>query len=253
MTNKPTFDELVQGALIAPFEGWDFSWLEGRKTKLTLPWDYVAKVRTRMHGIASMLDMGTGGGELLASLTPFPSHVCATETHPPNVIVARDRLVPLGVDLRDTSGDSDNLHLPFGDSEFELVINRHESYAPIEISRLLKPGGHFITQQCGGYGEVDLIEYFKGKIEPMDWTLEVAVRQLTEAGFEIIDSQEVYPEYSFLDIGAVVYTFKAIPWLLDDFSIGKYRDRLLAMHDYIQKHGGFSVRDHRFFVDAVKL
>ena len=72
MTKKPTFDELVQEALTAPFEGWDFSWLEGRKTKLTLPWNYVAKVRARMHSIASMLDMGTGGGELLASLTPFP-------------------------------------------------------------------------------------------------------------------------------------------------------------------------------------
>jgi SAM-dependent methyltransferase len=252
MTSDHTFDQLVREALEAPFEGWDFSYLNGRKSDYTLPWDYSARVRARMQGIGAMLDIGTGGGEILASLAPFPPRVCATETYPPNVAIARERLEPLGVDVRDTSGDPDNLRLPFDDGAFDVVLNRHESYVPGEVSRILKPGGHFITQQCGGYGEVDLIEYFKGKIEPMDWTAAVASRQLEEVGFEIIDSQEVYPEYSFLDIGAVVYTFKAIPWLLNDFTVEKYRDPLLAMHEHIQKHGSFTVRDQRFFVEAVK-
>jgi SAM-dependent methyltransferase len=205
-----------------------------------------------MQNIDAMLDMGTGGGEILASLVPFPPRVCATETYPPNVAIARKRLEPLGVDVRDTRNAPDNLHLPFDDAEFDLIINRHESYLPTEVSRILKCGGHFITQQCGGYGDVNLIEYFKGKIEPMNWTAEVASRQLEETGFQIIDSQEVYPEYSFLDIGAVVYTFKAIPWYLKDFTIEKYRDRLLTMHEHIQKHGSFIVKDQRFFIEAVK-
>jgi len=252
MTRKATFDELVAEALAAPFAGWDFSWLDGRKTDFTLPWDYRARARARMQGIGAMLDMGTGGGEILASLAPFPPRVCATESYSPNVVIARERLEPLGVDLHDTRGDPDNLRLPFDDAAFDLVINRHDAYVPAEVLRVLKPGSHFVTQQCGGYGEVDLIEYFKGKIEPMDWTAAVTSRQLEEAGFEIIDSQEVYPEYSFLDIGAVVYTFKAIPWLLDDFTVEKYRDRLLAMHEHIQQHGSFTVKDQRFFVEAIK-
>jgi SAM-dependent methyltransferase len=186
MTRKPTFDELIREALAAPFEGWDFSWLDGRKTDFALPWDYSATVRTRMQGIDAMLDMGTGGGEILASLAPFPGRVCATESYPQNVAIARERLEPLGVDLRDTSNDPDNLNMPFDDAAFDLVINRHESYVPAEVSRILKPGGRFITQQCGGYAEVDLIEYFKGRIEPMARTAEVASRQLEEAGLEII-------------------------------------------------------------------
>jgi len=252
MTDEPTFDELVAEALAAPFEGWDFSWLDGRKTKFTLPWDYTAIAKARMQGIVAMVDMGTGGGEILASLAPFACRVCATETYAPNVAVARERLGPLGVDLRDTSGDPDNLRLPFEDAAFDLVINRHESYVPNEVFRLLRSSGHFVTQQCGGYGEVDLIEYFKGKIEPMDWTAAVASRQLEDAGFKITDAREVYPEYSFFDIGAVVYTLKAIPWLLDDFSVDRYRDRLLAMHDHIQEHGSFTVKDQRFLIEAVK-
>jgi len=249
---KSTFDELVSEALAAHFEGWDFSWLAGRRTDYSLPWDYAALVKSRMRGIDSMLDVGAGGGEVLASLTPFPPHVYATEAFPPNVVIARERLEPLGVDLRDTSGDPNNQNLPFDDGSFDLVINRQDSYLPAEVFRILRPGGHFVTQQCGGYGEVDLIEYFKGKIEPFDWTAEVASKQLEEAGFEIIDSQEVYPKYSFLDIGAVVYTFRAIPWLLNDFTVEKYRDRLLEMHEHIQKHGGFTVKDQRFLIEARK-
>ena len=251
MAEEARFDDLVQEALAAPFKGWDFRWLNGRKTDYTLPWDYPATVKARMGDIGSMLDIGTGGGELLARVAPFPPRVCATETYPPNVTVAKELLEPLGVDLRDTRNDPDNLHLPFGDAEFDLVINRHESYSPVEVSRLLKSRGHFVTQQCGGYGDVDLIEYFKGRIEPMNWTAETASRQLTEVGFEILNAQEVFPEYSFLDIGAVVYTFKAIPWLLDDFSVEKYRDRLLAMHEHMEEHGCFTVRDQRFLIEAV--
>ncbi len=251
MAKKPTFDDLVRDALAAPFAGWDFSWLGGRKTELKLPWDYAAKVRARMQGISTMLDMGTGGGEVLAALAPFPRRACATETYGPNVPVARQRLEPLGVTVYDTARDPDNQDLPFGDDEFDLVISRHEAYVPDEVARILKAGGCFITQQCGGYGGVDLIEYFKGKIEPMDWTAAVAARQLKEAGFTIVNSQEVYPEYSFFDIGAVVYYLKTIPWMLEDFTVEKYRDRLLAMHEHIQEHGSFTVRDQRFLVEAV--
>jgi len=40
--------------------------------------------------------------------------------------------------------------------------------------------------------------------------------------------------------------------LLGDFTVEKYRDRLLAMHEDIQKHGRFTVRHQRFFVEAAK-
>jgi 2-polyprenyl-3-methyl-5-hydroxy-6-metoxy-1,4-benzoquinol methylase len=92
MPKKPTFDELIDEALAAPFEGWDFTWLDGRKTHIQLPWDYATRVRARMRGARAMLDMGTGGGEILASLAPFPPRVFATESYPPNVAVARKRL-----------------------------------------------------------------------------------------------------------------------------------------------------------------
>jgi hypothetical protein len=45
-------------------------------------------VRACLEPRHSLLDMGTGGGELLASMAPLPD-VWATEGYPPNVPIAR--------------------------------------------------------------------------------------------------------------------------------------------------------------------
>jgi len=248
------FEDLVKEGLAATFAGWDFAFLNGRKIEAPLPWDYASLARKRIEDARSLLDMGTGGGEILASLAPLPSRACATEAYAPNVEVARKRLTPLGVTVHDTTADPDGKHLPFEDGAFDLVLNRHECIVATEVRRVLTCGGRFLTQQCGGYGEVNLIEWFKGKgeAEVMDWTAAVAAKQLGEAGLRLTDVREVYPEYTFLDVAAVIFHLRAIPWLLGDFSVEKYRDRLLAMHRHIRQHGGFVVRDQRFLVEAAK-
>lgn len=252
MTSDDTFEKLIEDAAQAPFRGWDFSYLEGRKTESALPWDYVARARAKIRGAGSMLDMGTGGGEILSSLAPLAPYTCATEGYAPNVVLAKQRLEPLGVEVFDMTSDQENRRLPFPDVHFDLVINRHECYVAGEVRRILKPNGWFLTQQCGGYGKVDLIEYFKGPVEPMDWTVVTASRELEEAGFHIVDQQEAYPECSFLDIGAVVYYLRAVPWTVNDFTVERYRDRLLAMHNHILEHGKFTVKEQRFLIEAVK-
>ena len=86
----------------------------------------------------------------------------------------------------------------------------------------------------------------------MDWTATIASQQLKDAGLRVGDVQEVYPTYEFRDIGAVVYYLRAVPWLLEDFSVDKYRERLFAMHLHIQEHGAFCVKDQRFLIEAIK-
>src|SRR5687768_7435342 len=82
-----------------PSTGWNFSYLKGRmEEKLNLlPWDYEATVRSKLLGAKGLLDMGTGSGEFLASLSPLPQDTCATESWAPNIAIARQRLGPLGV------------------------------------------------------------------------------------------------------------------------------------------------------------
>ena len=62
-----------------------------------------------MRDAATMLDMGTGGGEFLFSLHPLPKTVYATEGYKPNVPIARQRLEPLGVKVVYFEEDSSRL------------------------------------------------------------------------------------------------------------------------------------------------
>ena len=254
MMADTTFEHLIREAHDAPFDGWDFSYLEGRKTEISLPWDFRARVRERIVDVTSMLDVGTGGGEFLASCAPLPPRVCATEGYGPNIAVAKRRLEPLGVDVWDVTEDRENRHPPFQDGDFELVVSRHESYVPAEVWRVLQPGGWFLTQQVTGAGGWNLVEWFKGEgpLEPVGWTAALACRQLEHVGFRVTDAIEASGEYSFFDVGAVAYYLRVVPWLVEDFSAETYRERLLAMHQHIRRHGRFVVEDERFLIEAVK-
>jgi SAM-dependent methyltransferase len=230
MTTKDTdssFERSVAKALAQPFSGWDFSYLRGRMVEEKPDWDYAAMVRARLAAGGPALDLGTGGGEFLASLAPLPSGMLATEAYVPNVPVARARLEPLGVTVVQVKGAPDNViippgtglnSLPFADGQFSLVINRHESYYPAEIFRVLQPGGAFITQQVGGEHLQDLNRALNA---PRDndgrWDLAFAVGQLQEAGFQISEAREAFPTVTFRDIGAVVYYLRAVPWQILGF------------------------------------
>ena len=73
------------------FSGWDFSYLSetGRVQNGILSWSYGSIVLPLIKEAQAMLDMGTGGGEFLSMLTPYPPTICATEAYPPNVPIAK--------------------------------------------------------------------------------------------------------------------------------------------------------------------
>lgn len=207
-----------------------------------------------IRNVDSLLDMGTGGGEFLASLIPLPTHTCATEGYEPNVSVARNLLEPLGVKVFHYINDDD---LPFNDEEFEFIVNRHESYSPIEVFRLLKPGGCFITQQVGVKNDSKLRYILTNKedIEKnVEWKFENMVKKLEIAGFIILESQENITLTRIYDVGAIVYYLKAIPWELPGFSVEKYRGKLVEIHNHIINHGYLDLEgnNHRFFIRAMK-
>lgn len=104
-----------------------------------------------------MLDMGTGGGEWLSSLSRRGSLTAATESWPPNFGGAAARLRALGIPVVQAEGAADNHRqdredprgrLPFRTEAFDLVTNRHESFVASEVVRVLCPTGTFITQQA---------------------------------------------------------------------------------------------------------
>lgn len=245
------FEQLMTESLNQDFSGWDFSFLNNRMVSQPVSWDYRQRVLDRLKTATAFLDMGTGGGEFLASLTPFPQQTYATEAYLPNVPIARKRLEPLGVQVVELASDG---QLPFDDAQFDLVINRHESYSTTGVFRILRPDGIFITQQVGARNNQRLNELLQDPVtlSHAHWNLAYALQWLRQAGFQILEHYEEFPEARFTDIGAVVYYLKAIPWQIPDFTVERYRDRLLAIHRHIQQTGALRVKEHRFYIEAKK-
>ncbi len=245
------FHQLVADAQSADFTGWDFSWLNGRLIQDDPPWDYRKSVLEHMKGIHSLLDMGTGGGEFLASLAPLPKDTHATESYPPNQVIAVRNLKPLGVAVHKFTN---NLPLPFEDEYFELVVNRHDDFEPTEVKRILKPGGVFITQQVGGLNNLELNQVLQEKLlfEFMKWELAPTLIRLYECDFVIKIAEKAALQSKFLDIGAVVYYLKAIPWQIEGFNLEKHAEGLMKIHNIIERQGKFVTTSHRFLIIAQK-
>ena len=195
--------------------------------------------------------MGTGGGELILKLGHPFQLISVTEGWEPNLLLCRERLEPLGITVRYIS-DDDKLDSP--NEQFDLVINRHESFDMAEVNRVLKPGGYIITQQVGGQNDRDLIEKLLGDVtlEFSNHDLYNNVQILKNAGFTVLEQMEEITEMKFYDLGAVVYYAKQCVWEFPDFSVDRYFKELKAIGNEIDKKGYLSNREHRFIIAARK-
>lgn len=232
-----------------PFSGWDFSDLNGRWVDENPPWDYKKIARQLVEKSRALLDMGTGGGEILASLAPLPEHTIATEGWASNVPVATARLEPLGAKMLEF--DESN-QLPFRDREFDTVLNRHSAFNPTEVFRILKSGGTFLTQQVGGNNLQDFAEAFDTKPQYQVSTLAAMKRELQNADFVIKQAEEWYGKMKFFDVGAIVYFIKAIPWTVPGFSIDKNTHHLEKLHRKLESGEKLVFTQIRFLFQAEK-
>jgi len=238
-----------------PFSGWNFSYIEDRVVNAPLTWSYTSTILPLVRVAESLLDMGTGGGEFLASLMPLPKYTCATESYEPNVPIAKKRLETLGVKVFFCK---DKDELPFKDEKFELIINRHEYYSEKEVYRVLKPNGIFITQQVGDKNDAKLRLALTGSEKSendTEWNLNFAEEKLKANGFEIVEGQEIINSTRIFDVGAIVYFLKAIPWELPGFTVEKYYNKLLEIHKLITDKGYLELEsnNHRFIIKARKI
>ncbi|MGH9064515.1 MAG: class I SAM-dependent methyltransferase [Acidimicrobiales bacterium] len=254
-----TFDELVTEADAAPIRGWDFSWLDDRSRTAPLPWSYRYTVADRVSVSRVMLDMGTGGGEWLSGLKSRPPLTVATEAWPPNVGIAATRLGTLGIPVVQVEAASDNTYnqgdqgrLPFRDATIDLVVNRHEAFPAREVSRILAPGGHFVTQQVDWHNDDDFYRLLglDTPNQPDSW-LSVARHQLERAGLVIEEARAAEERRAFYDVAAVIYYLRIIDWAVPEFSVQAFEDRLRAVQE-TPDAWPFVARGPRFMLVATK-
>ncbi len=258
-------EDSIQEALGVPFAGWDFSWLEGRFEEVAPPWNYqdLAREATARDGIG--LDIDTGGGEFLAAMAPLGCRMIATEGFGSNVMIAEKHLRPLGIHVVHTTSAPDNVNqagtdpsehgscLPFAEGAFDVVLDRHSSYWPTEVRRVLRNGGRFLTQQRSDAGRTGASwpELFDRKEHPgVGFDASFAVAQLDEAGFDVLRADEADTPTTFFDLAALVYYLRAIPWAVPDLDLVKDREALERIHAAIEHGEPLVVRGSTMLLDT---
>jgi SAM-dependent methyltransferase len=246
------FQELVEDALNAPIEGWDFAWLDDRATEERPLWHFPELVASRYSRAQRVLDLQTGGGELLAKLPSIPPLLVATEGYPPNITTAARLLLPRGATVI-AVGDEDPL--PFRSSAFDLVTSRHPTSTPWdEVARVLCTGGSYLSQQIGPQTVRELSEWMMGPSPPGSMRDPALARRNAEAaGLTVNDLREARIRTEFFDIGAVVYYLRLVVWIVPDFTMAKYGERLRALDQRIRNDGPFVTYGTRFLIEATKL
>lgn len=214
-----------------PVSGWDFSRFGDRLSGDDPPWSYVDLAREAMADVSSVLDIGTGGGEVLLSLRDaLPADVVATEGWEPNLPVAREALRPHGIDVERYDAEAD-ARMPFDDARFDAVLARHEAYDAGEVARVLRTGGVFVTQQVHGLDLADLSDLLGG--EPTAYP-EVTLghfRQAAEAvGLEVDLAEAWSGELRIADVDTLVGYLAMAPWTVEGFTVESRADILLRLH-----------------------
>jgi SAM-dependent methyltransferase len=244
------FGELVSEAESADVTGWGFGWLDGRATEQRPPWAYARLLAGRLARVRTALDIDTGGGEVVSEAPTLPQRMCVTESWPPNARRARELLGPRGVEVHETEQGG---LLPFPDQSFELVTARH----PVrpdwpEIRRVLVPGGHYVAQHVGPASAFELIEFFLGPLpghrQGRDPQREAAHAE--EAGLTVTDLRTARCRMEFFDVGAVVWILRKCVWWVPDFTVDRYRDKLLALDEQIRRGGPFVAHSTRHLIEA---
>jgi SAM-dependent methyltransferase len=240
------------------FTGWEFPGMNvPRLLEPGPPWDYAALVRHYAGGAGAALDLGTGGGEFVASIRDdLPQCVVATEEWHVNAPIAYRRLRPLGADLVWCR----SLHLPFQGETFDLVFDRHEELEPSEVARVLRPGGRVVTQQIGPNNWCELRDYFpaatagnRSRMTDFGDIRSEYARGFESAGLRVVRSVQHDYKVAYQDLGDFVFMLLITPWTIPDFDLECDLEALLTLEADCSTDDGLVLTWSRFLLVAEKL
>lgn len=237
-----------------PVEGWDFSHLQGRMEEDQPPWDFDAECRRALTQADHVLDMGTGGGEQLCTFADIlPTDTVATEGWPPNLHVARRTLAEHGIPVKMYDAEAPrpaDRRMPFDNGRFDLVLNRHEAFVADEVARVLAPAGVFLTQQVAGDDAHELHDLFGGEASYPAHLKDQLLEQVRAAGLEVKEAGDWTGSYCFHDVAALVAYLHLVPWdAPEDFTVDRYADQLLRLHNDHQRKS-ITLTKRRFWFRA---
>ena len=241
------------------FSGWDFPDMKiPQLMEQGPPWDYAALVRQYARGALAALDLGTGGGEFVASIRgDLPQRTVATEEWWVNAPIAYRRLEALKADVVWCR----SLHLPFRGETFDLVFDRHEELEPAEVARVLQRGGAVVTQQVGPENWCELQRYFgdatsgnRGNSRLADFgdIRGAYTSGFASAGLRIVRSEQHDYRVAYESLADFVFMLLITPWTVPDFDVERDLELLVKLEADCSTSDGLVLTWSRFLIVAEK-
>ncbi|HEX5367956.1 MAG TPA: methyltransferase domain-containing protein [Dehalococcoidia bacterium] len=212
------------------------------------PWDYMKRARNLVPTAARVIDMGTGDGERYASICKdFPGYAVATEEWDTSASIAMSLFRRSCISLVRCRSHL----LPFADTSFDLVLNRHEEFTPREVARVLRPSGIFLTEQWGTSWE-EMRRFFP-RIPSGNDLFQDYVRGLGEAGLIVSDARRAHTFRVYSDVGDIVTAVALDGNLIPDFDpLGVDLESILDMERELSTPEGLRLSEGLFIIESTK-
>ena len=251
MATGDEFDALLVEAGRTPMRGWEYDY-GGRIRLEPPPWDFPGRMLERCRAAASLLDMGTGGGEWLSRLPYRPPLTVATEGWAPNLEIARGAWSPWASAwsrwrARRTTIARAGRAMAAGRCRSPMAPSTWSATATSPICHrrsggCWRPAAVFTQQVAGDFNR----EFYALLGEPAPtpeaphWNLGFARAQLEAAELPPVAGGEGWEVLHFADVGALAWYLLNLPWVFPGFSFRRHRERLRGLHER-QAAGGAAV------------
>ena len=244
-----TAAELTElAAATPPLKGWDFSDLDVQETP---HWCFEDVVHSFLDASFSVLDLGTGGGEVFAGFSPHIHRGLGIDGSESRLEAALTQDAPnLSWALMSNTG------LATRDACFDLVLAKHTDYDPAEVVRVLRPGGYFITQQMGDNDTASIFETFgwgsfgdywrrRFSAEGRIFRPTIETGQIFQTmGCAVVDYREFDVPMYFKDLRSLVHFLKSSP-LPDLFDPDTHWPAVSRLVDAHSTELGIETNTHR--------
>ena len=235
------------------WRGWDLLGVKTRRAPV--PWQFTKVAREYLLGRETVLDMGCGAGKVLAQLADNFTRGIGVDITKERIEEARLSL-PIKLRTRVHFTRASSHKVPAPDAAFHVVLNRHAPLFPVEIDRVIAPGGYLITQQVGPENTRAIIAAFTKERGPLaPWPEEMllpnTVRTLKALGYRTLRQDTYDVPYVFADATSLIYWLQKVP-VPQDFDINRDAETVLEILDRLGTPNGIVTNEHRHLLAMQK-
>lgn len=237
---------------IGRVNGWDFSKVKCRSEDVK--WDFYGEVRKRCEGKEILLDIGTGGGENVLKIASCLLLVVGIDLSSGMLEKAQANLRSTNVrNVRLFQMSSKSIQFP--DGFFDIISCCHAPFDSIEVAKVLKKKGVFLTQQVSEADKTNLKKAFgRGQsFHKKDGELkEKYAQELKKAGFSAVRTFEYDAIEYYQRPEDLVFLLTHTP-IIPNFGQDKRDFKIL--HQFIENNRtekGIQTNSKRFMIVAEK-